>query len=103
MLENLGSVSQILAALGESAAVLAAFRRFVEKRRWDRFKRRANEWTDDLLEVGIRFDKRFADEEWQSECEILLADVGYTPLEIHQILGVAVVVAKGIASTRFLT
>lgn len=103
MLEDLGSISQILAALGVSAAVLAAFRRFVEKRRWDRFKRRTSQWTDDLLVVGIRLDKRLAEEEWQSECETLLADVGYTPLEIHQILGVAVVVAKGIASTRFLT
>jgi hypothetical protein len=103
MLELLSHLSQVLAALGVGAAVLAALRRVLQQRRWDRFKQRASEWTDDLLDVGIRLDKRLTEIEWQSECEVMLTDVGFTPLEIHQILDVAVIVAKGIASTRFLT
>jgi hypothetical protein len=56
-----------------------------------------------MLAVGIRIDSRLADEEWRYECEIMLADVGFTPVEICQILDISIVVAKGTASTRFLT
>jgi hypothetical protein len=103
MLEQLGSLSQILATLGVSAAAMAAVRRYLENRRWDNYKRRVVEWTDDMLAVGIRIDKSLDDGEWRSECESMLSDVGFTPLEIHQVLEVSLVVAKGIASTRFLS
>jgi hypothetical protein len=103
MFEQLGSLSQILAALGAGTALLAVVKRYFEQRRWDKFKRRVVEWTDNMLAVGIRIDSRLADEEWRYECEIMLADVGFTPVEICQILDISIVVAKGTASTRFLT
>jgi hypothetical protein len=103
MLEQFGELSQILAALGISAAILAALRRYVDQRRWDKFKHSVTAWTHDMLAVGIRIEKQFTDDEWRSECERMLADVGFTPIEIQQIIELALVVAKGIASSRFLT
>ncbi len=102
MLEHLGSLSQILTTLGVSAAVVAAVRRYLDQRRWDKYKCRVMQWTDDMLAVGIRVDKSLDDGEWRAECENMLSDVGFTPLEIHQVFEVSLVVAKGIASTKFL-
>ncbi|RIK76459.1 MAG: hypothetical protein DCC68_19325 [Planctomycetota bacterium] len=102
MLDELNFISQILAALGVTAAVLSGIRRALERRRWEAFRCTVNEWTDDMLAVGIRIDKRLTEEEWQSECEAMLTNVGFTPIEVTAMLPVSIVVAKGVSSTKFL-
>lgn len=102
MLEHLDTLSQMLTALGLTAAALSATKRFWERRRWLNFRQRVSEWTDSMVAIGIRLDEGLTDKEWQAECEIMLTDVGFTPLEIPTLLDLAVVVAKGISSSKFL-
>lgn len=102
MLDDLSSLAQILTTLGLTAAALSFARRVVERRRWERYRRRVNDWTDSMFSIGIRIDKRLTEEEWQCECEIMLAASGFTPTEIAALLPSSVVLAKGTASTKFL-
>jgi hypothetical protein len=41
------------------------------------------------------------DSQWSFEAERMLAEADFSPLEIHQLLATAVIVAKGLASERF--
>lgn len=102
-LTPLVDLAQILAGLGLVTILLAVLKHAAERRRWQQFKLRVDDWTDDLRRTEERHPRELDDEEWKIECERLLTDSRFSPMEIDQILDTSVVVAKGIASVKFFT
>jgi hypothetical protein len=98
----LTGLAQAFAGLGLTTVLLAVLKRNLERRFWRDFKRRAGDWIDRLRETENRRPLDLSNDEWMSECERMLADSKFSPLEIHQILNTSVIVAKGIAADRFL-
>jgi hypothetical protein len=102
-LENLaplGDLARILAGLGFITVLLAILKRNGERRCWRNFKVRVTEWTYD---VGESERRRLPDldDEGKAECERMLWDSKFSPLEINQVLDTSVIVAKGIAAEKF--
>lgn len=105
LLENLtqlDSLAQILAGFGVITVLLAILKRNAERRCWRNFKVRVDDWTNRLHEAERRLVD-LDDDEWKAECERMLTDSKFSPLEIIQILDASVIVAKGIAANKFLT
>ena len=100
-LKPLLEMAQILAGFGVLTVLLAIAKRNFERRRWRNFKRRVNRRMDDLRDSEIDHPRDFEDQQWKAECERMLNDSGFSPLEINLLLDTSVIVAKGIASDRF--
>lgn len=97
---SLKSVAEVLAGLGLVTILLAVLKRAAERRNWNDFKRRAQDWIDDLIEADEKHPKEFSDAEWQFEVERLLSDSNFGPLEIQQLLEIGVIIARGLAAER---
>jgi hypothetical protein len=101
-LTPLVDLAQILAGFGVVTVLLALLKHYVERRRWTFFKRQLDEWTDQIRDAGMRVPHSGDDNQWKAECERVLTEAGFSPLEINQILDLAVATAKGIAADKFL-
>jgi hypothetical protein len=105
-LENLTpmvDLARILAGFGLITVLLAILKRNAERRCWRNFKMRVDDWVDRLRESGNHHPRELDDDEWKAECERMLTDAKFSPLEINQVLDTAVIVAKGIAADKFFT
>lgn len=105
-LENLTpmvDLARILAGFGLITVLLAILKRNAERRCWRRYKVCVGDWIDRLRETENRHPRDLDDDQWKAECERMLTDSKFSPLEINQILDTSVVVAKGIAADKFFT
>ena len=100
-LTPLAALTQVFAGLGLVTILLAILKRNAERRCWQRFKTLTADWVDRLRETENRHPKDVSSSEWKSRCERLLTDANFSPIEIHQLLDTAVVVARGIATEKF--
>ncbi len=91
---------RVLAGLGLVTVLLAYLKRFAERRCWRNFKKSVHDWVDRFVESEKRRLSQLSEDEWQAACEGMLTDANFTPLEIKQVLEIAVVVAKGIAADK---
>jgi len=106
LLENLTpmvDLARILAGFGLITVLLAILKHNAERRCWRNFKVRVDDWTDRLRETEKRHPRELADDEWKAECERMLTDSKFSPIEITRILDTSVIVAKGIAADKFFT
>jgi len=88
-LENLTpmvDLARILAGLGLITVLLAILKRNAERRCWRSFKVRVDDWIGRLRESENRHPRELDDNEWRAECERMLTDSKFSPLEINQIL-----------------
>ena len=99
-LKSLGDVARILAGFGVVTVLLAYLKHTLERRRWRNFKENVDDWVNLLVESGIRHPNELSEDEWKAECERMLTDAGFSPLQVKQLLDVGVVVAKGIATDK---
>lgn len=93
---------RVLAGLGLVTILLANLKRFAERRCWRKFKVSVHDWVERLIESENRHPNQLSADEWKAECERMLTDANFSPLEINHVLDVAVVVAKGIAADRII-
>ena len=93
---------RVLAGVGLITVLLAYLKRTAERRCWRSFKASVNDWSQRLVEAENRHPDQLSDDEWKIECERMLTDANFSPLEIKQILDISVVVAKGIAVDKIL-
>jgi hypothetical protein len=100
-LTRMADLVQILAGLGVITVLMAILKRYAEQRRWQNFKLEVEDWLDRLRDTEHRHPRELDDREWKVACERMLTDARFSPVEIHQLLGTSVVVAKGIASDKF--
>lgn len=102
MLEHLTpmvDLARIIGGFGLVTILLAILKRNAERRCWRSFKRFVDEWASDLAKLETpRVPSR--DDEWITVCERLLSDAKFSPLETHQLLDTAVLVAKGITADK---
>ncbi len=87
-LENLTpmvDLAQILAGFGLVTVFLAILKRNAERRCWRDFKARVDDWVDRLRESGNRHPRELGDDEWNAECERMLTDAKFSPLEIDRV------------------
>ncbi len=99
--ESLKSLAQVLAGFGLVTVLLAYGKHAAERRRWKNYKLFAERWIEEILRAEERHPNELTDSQWSFEAERMLAEADFSPLEIHQLLETAVVVAKGLASERF--
>lgn len=109
-------IVQILAGLGLVTAALAYAKDFVERRRWDQFKRLIDSWLNRQVEskeirpAGTNGETEaiptvlsmYDDESLTIIVEQFLSDVGFTPLQIQQLLRMALLILRGMATDKFL-
>jgi hypothetical protein len=76
------------------AVLLAVLKRNAELRQWRHFKDDLGDWAEKLISAHNRHPKELTEEDWKSECKTMLYDAQYTPAEISQIMGLAIIVAK---------
>lgn len=91
----------LVSGLGLTTILLAYLRRVTQRRAWRLFKKSVDDWVDRLVESGYRDANELSADEWKAACERMLTDANFSPLEIKEVLDVAVVVAKGIAAEKF--
>ena len=115
-LKPMTDIVQILAGLGLVTAALAYAKYYVERRHWDQFKRRSNDWLNRQVELKERWSggTNLESEEPPAELSVfheetltvivekLLSDVGFAPLQIQQLLGTALLIVRGMAAEKFL-
>lgn len=94
------NIVRILAGAGLVTVFLAYFKRIRERRCWRNFKMSVHDWVDQSFQVGFGHPDELESEEWETVCERMLTDANFSPIEIHQLLAVSIVVAKGIAADR---
>ena len=94
-------LARILAGFGVVTVLLAILKRNEERRSWRRFKFQVHDWIDRLRETENRHPRDLDDNQWKAECERMLTDSRFSPLEINQLLETSIVVAKGIAADKF--
>ena len=103
LLENLTpmvDLARILTGFGLITILLAILKRNAERRCWRNFKLAVDDWMERLRESEVRHPRDMEADEWKAECERMLTDAGFSPLEIHQVLETAVIAAKGIAADK---
>ena len=98
-IESLKSLTQVLAGFGLVTVLLAWIKHIVERRRWQKFKRLTKKAIDRLIE-SERYPQSLSETEWKIECEQLLTDANFGPLEIETLLETAVIVAKGVSAEK---
>ncbi len=103
-LENLTpmvDLARILAGFGLVTVLLAILKRNAERRCWRNFKVRVHDWIN-YLRATENARRPDLDDEWKAECERMLSDSKFSPLEIKHLLDTAVIVAKQIAAEKFV-
>ena len=115
-LKPMADLVQILAGLGLVTAALAYAKYYLERHHWDQFKQQANDWLDRqvALKEGWSGESGRESEEAPAEqrvfqedsltiiVEKMLSDAGFTPLQIQQLLGTALLIVRGTATDKFL-
>jgi len=76
------------------AVLLAVLKRNAQLRQWRNFKDDLEEWAAALLSAHNRHPKELSDEDWRAECETMLYDAQFTPIDITQVMDLAIIVAK---------
>ena len=99
--ESLKSLAQVLAGFGLVTVLLAYGKHTTDRRCWKNYKRRAEQWMDAVLRAQERHPSELTEAQWRFEVERMLTEANFGPIQIHQILETAVIVAKGLASERF--
>lgn len=94
------NVVRLLAGLGLVTIFLAYLKHATERRCWRMFKQAAHDWVDRFVESENRHLSELTEDEWKSACERMLTHTNFGPLEIKQVLDLAVIVAKGIAADK---
>jgi len=94
------NVVRLLAGLGLVTIFLAQLKHVAKRRCWRMFKQAVHDWVDRSVESEHQHPNELSEDEWKSECERMLTHANFGPLEVNQILDVAVIVAKGIASEK---
>lgn len=98
-LKPMADLAQILAGFGLITVLLAILKRNAERRCWRNYKLRVDDWANRLRDAASHHPGEDA-EEWKAECERMLTDARFSPLEINSVLDTAVVVAKGIVADK---
>jgi hypothetical protein len=93
-------VAEVLAGFGLVTVVLAYGKHAVERYCWKLFKRRGEQWVDEMVEIHEVHPRELSDEQWNIEVERLLMDAYFGPKQIQELLGTAVIVVKGLANER---
>lgn len=101
-LQTLKPLVDLAAGLGLATVFLTYFNHTSERRRWRNFKLSVYDWIDRLIEAQSRHPRELSDDEWKIACERMLSDANFSPIHIHQLLEISVIVAKGIASERLI-
>jgi hypothetical protein len=101
-LKPLTDIVQVLAGLGLVTVTLAVAKHFVERRAWRRYKLAVDDWINRLDKLGGKHPKELEEHDWRVECERMLSDANFSPLQVVQLLDAAVIVAKGIAADKGL-
>ena len=105
-LKQLGEITRIVAGLGFVTVFLAVLKHGAERRCWRFYKRNIRRWVDRQLAVRDRVGElrrrpsELSDDEWDVLCEEMLANANFSPLQMKQIMGMAVTTAKGIAAEK---
>lgn len=107
-LKQLGEIAKVVAGLGFVTVFLAVLKHGAERRCWRVFKRNIRRWVDRNLVVRDegalrRHPSELSDDDWDVLCEQMLTNANFSPLQMKQIMGMAVTTAKGIAAERFFT
>ncbi|MCG8450720.1 MAG: hypothetical protein MI725_14215 [Pirellulales bacterium] len=97
----MADLARILAGFGLITVLLAILKHNAERRCWRNYKVFVNDWTDRLFKTGNQHPADLEVDEWKAECERMLTDAKFSPLEIERLLDTAVIVAKGIAADKF--
>ena len=79
------------------AILLAVLKRNAQLRQWRNFKDDLEEWAAALLSTHNRHPKELSNDDWRAECETMLYDAQFTPIDITQIMDLAIIVAKATA------
>jgi len=101
-LTPLVNLVRVLAGVGLVTIMLANLKRAAEKRCWQKYKALVEIRIDYLIKEQNRHPKELTELEWKVECERLLTDARFGPMEVQQVLEPAVIVAKGIAADKVL-
>lgn len=91
---------RVLAGLGLVTVLLAYLKRMAERRCWRNFKESVHDWVDRFEKSENTRLNQLSEDEWKTVCERMLTDANFSPLEIRQVLDIAVVVVKGIAADK---
>jgi hypothetical protein len=98
--ESLKSVAQVLAGFGLVTILLAYIKNASERRCWDNYKHRTQQWIDELIRSQERHPNELTEDQWRFEVEQMLSDSHFGPMQVEQLLETAVLVAKGFARDR---
>jgi hypothetical protein len=96
------NVVRVLAGLGLVTVLLAYTKRVGERRCWEKFKQGVHDWVNCTDETQRRHPKELSEDGWKSLCGELLFKAKFSPLDIPQLLPVAVAVAKDIAAEKII-
>lgn len=91
---------RVFAGLGLVTILLAYLKRIAERHRWQTYKSLVDDWMDRLIESENQHPNELTEIEWNAACERILTNAGFGPLEINQLLGTAIVVAKGMVADK---
>jgi len=115
-LKPMADLVQILAGLGLVTTALAYVKYYRERHHWDQFKQQANDWLDRQVALkeswpgeSIRESEEtpaeqtvFQENSLTIVVEKMLSNSGFTPFEIQQLLGTALLIVRGMATDKFL-
>lgn len=103
LVKPLGDLVGVLSGLGLVTVLLAFLKHNSERRCWRNFKSAAHNLAGDLLRAGNRHPfYHMEEDDWKAVCERLLSDANFSPIQIQQIIPIAVVVLKGITANRIV-
>lgn len=99
----LGDLVGVLSGLGLVTVLLAFLKHSSERRCWRNFKSEVHNLAGDLVRADDRHPLyHMEDDDWKAVCERLLSDANFSPIQIQQVIPIAVVVAKGITANRII-
>ncbi|MEX2316690.1 MAG: hypothetical protein WD669_06035 [Pirellulales bacterium] len=98
--ESLKSLAQVLAGFGLVTVLLSWLKHSWEVRKWTKYKEIAENWADRVLESQFKHPNELSELEWKIECEEMLDDAGFDPVQMNLLMDLAVTVAKGISTDK---
>lgn len=93
-------LARIVGGFGLATILLVILKHNTQRRYWRTFKRLVDEWASRLSRLEPPRAPANEDE-WVAVCERMLSDAKFGPLEAHQLIGTAVLVAKAIVAEKF--
>ena len=89
---------KLAVSLGAVTALAAGCKYAWNRYRWRHFKN----WLWLSKQSVVDHPKEMTDDDWKVLTESILIDARFSPFEIHQLLDLAVVTARGIIASRLL-